>query len=214
MVISAAPISISMKHFLPVLISLFLLPSMVLASSPLLVSQSSDFSSDVRDFSAGQTIYVKIETDNSGDNQKVLNLRDNSYNLLKTYPLNKSGSVYTVSFGAPSGDGYYSLEAKIESSGQNTTSVKTVKVGSVNAASVKVNVNSKTEGQSRAGGSAESGVVENEGNEGNSDKGESPVLSPAPEVQSQTQPGIKQPSKIWHFLTKVLVFVFAPLRIF
>lgn len=123
---------------------LFLLtPTTVIAGSKLIVSPDPNFSSSSTNFNAGQSVYVKLESDAPADGIHQLNLRDNSYNLIQSYNLNKNQNNFTASLAAPSAQGYYSLEAVIESSGRSIKSVKTIKVGSPQNANIKVNV--KTE---------------------------------------------------------------------
>lgn len=116
-------------------------------AAELAVSKSSSFSSSDRDFSGGETIYVNIETSSDAPN-RALNIRDNNYNLINTYSLNKNGNSFTSSLPAPSGDGLYSLEAHIWGSGSDVTSVKTIKVGNANNGSVNVTVHSSVNGSS------------------------------------------------------------------
>ena len=141
-----------MKLLLPTFTSIIALLFMPVVASGVMAanlktSNRADFSTDVRNFNAGETVYVKIDTDNAGDSGKVLNIRDNQYNFLSSVALTKSGNTFSASFSAPSAEGYYSLEAKITSALQNTTSVKTIKIGA-SGESVKVNVNSKVQGES------------------------------------------------------------------
>lgn len=138
-----------MKKYLPLIISVFVLlinPFDTFAAS-LEVSKSSSFSGSDLNFSGGETVHVRLQTDKSGSTQ-VLNIKDNNYSTIKSVNLNKNGSNYSASFAAPSSEGYYSLEAKIEGSGTSVTSVKTIKVGSPNSANIKVNVNSSVRGTS------------------------------------------------------------------
>ncbi|GEM_PF-5728272 len=119
---------------------------MVVAASTMFVSTNSNFSNNVRDFSAGQTIYVKVEANSSGETKRELNLRSNNYDLIKSYNLNKVGeSSFSLNFPAPNTEGMYSLEAKVQSPGKNSTSVKTIKVGNSNS---EVNVNIQTDNDS------------------------------------------------------------------
>lgn len=111
-------------------------------ASSMIISSSSDFASQAEGFLPNQTVYVKVEANNSGETKKELNLRSNSYDFIASYPLTNIGNnVFTASFQAP-GSGYYSLEAKIESHGSNSTSVKTLRVGASTNPSIHVNVNS------------------------------------------------------------------------
>jgi len=136
------------KPLLPLLLFLVTLitPSDIFASS-LEVSKSSNFSESDTNFASGETVYVRVATDKAGSSS-VLSVRDNNYSSIKTINLNRNGDSYTASFSAPSGDGYYSLEAKIKGEGMNVTSVKTIKVGNPTSANINVNVNSSVKGTS------------------------------------------------------------------
>ena len=125
------------------LISVFILglsASVQAGDTSLEVASDSNFSSQTTNFSAGQTIYVRVNANNEGTDKHQLNLRDNQYNLISTYNLNKEGSKFTASLGAPSSEGYYSLEAQIVSAGSNNTSAKTIKVGKPQNANVKISL--------------------------------------------------------------------------
>lgn len=138
-----------MKQLLPILAVMFTLSFLVetaLASSSLEISNTSDFSILSTNFNGGETIYARVETGNDGNDLRVLNVRDNNYSVLNSYILNKEGNYFTATLSTPSQAGFYSLEARIESADSTTTSVKTIKVGSPTNASLKVNVNSRLEG--------------------------------------------------------------------
>src|SRR3990167_11159413 len=99
------------------LISVFILgpsASVQAGDNGLEVASDSNFSSQTTNFSAGQTIYVRVTANNEGTDKHQLNLRDNQYNLISSYNLNREGSEFTASLAAPSSEGYYSLEAQIE----------------------------------------------------------------------------------------------------
>lgn len=136
-----------MKKILPTIFILFFvlltLPFDVFGAS-LEVSKSSSFSSSDLNFSAGDTVYVRVRSGEGSTH--VLNVKDSGYSTIQSVNLNRSGEVYTANFSAPSGEGYYSLEAKIEGSGSSSTSVKTIKVGSPGGADIQVNVNSSVKG--------------------------------------------------------------------
>lgn len=156
-------------------ISLFILVFFASAQAgnvSLEVASDSNFSSQTTNFSAGQTIYVRVTANNEGTDKHQLNLRDNQYNLLKTYNLIKDGSKFTASLPAPSSEGYYSLEAQIVSAGSNNTSVKTIKVGQPQNANVKVSVKENTSGSSQ---NTEGKV------EGQKDEDQIEEVSPTPE---------------------------------
>ena len=150
------------------------------------VASDSNFSSQTINFSAGQTIYVRATANNEGTDKRQLNLRDNQYNLIQSYNLNKEGSKFTASLPAPSSEGYYSLEAKIESSSSVNTSVKTIKVGKPQNANVKVSVNEKSSGISQ------SPQAEVNGSE---DENQIEEVSPSPESSPQTEVFQQQPQE-------------------
>lgn len=116
-------------------------------SSSLEIASDQNFARTTEDFTAGQTIYVQIKTDNDGKDKRQLNLRDNQFGLLNSYTLSKNGDKFWGSLVTPQTEGYYSLEAQIESGGNVTTSVKTIRVGSPANASVQVNIKSQVQGQ-------------------------------------------------------------------
>jgi len=140
---------ISLLKALPIFILFFLISPAVNAKSSLEVASDANFSSQTTEFGSGQTIYVRIQADNDGAIKHQLNLRDNQYNLLQSYTFAKTNeNQFSISLIAPQDEGYYSLEAQIESAGANTTSVKTIKVGSPAGSSVRVNVKNNVNGQS------------------------------------------------------------------
>ena len=136
------------------------------------IATDANFASQTLNFSAGQTIYVRVTADNSGDSSSVLNLRSNLYNLLATYQFSKTGTnpyQFTVNFPAPGASGNYSLEANIESNGSVVNYVRTIEVeGSNSDQSANSQVNVK---------------VENKVNTGNQ-------TSPTPGVEGVYTPGV------------------------
>ena len=136
------------------------------------IAADAGFTNQTLQFSAGQTIYVRVTANNSGDTKSVLNLRDNLYNLLATYGFSKTGSnpyQFTVNFPAPGASGNYSLEANIESNGSVVNYVRTIEVeGSNSDQSANSQVNVK---------------VENKVNTGNQ-------TSPTPGVEGVYTPGV------------------------
>ena len=150
------------------------------------VAQDSNFASQTINFSAGQTIYVRVNANNEGTDKHQLNLRNNQYNLIQSYNLNKEGFKYTASLPAPSSEGYYSLEAQIVSAGSNNTSVKTIKVGQPQNANVKVSVNESSSGTSQSPQAEVKGVE---------DEDQSPYLSPSPESSPQTEVYQEEPKE-------------------
>ena len=170
-------------------ISLFALvffASIQAGDTSLEIASDSNFSSQTINFSAGQTIYVRVNANNEGTDKHQINLRNNQYNLIQSYNLNKEGFKYTASLQAPSSEGYYSLEAQIVSAGSNNTSVKTIKVGQPQNANVKVSVNESSSGTSQSPQAEVKGVE---------DEDQSPYLSPSPESSPQTEVYQEEPKE-------------------
>ena len=170
-------------------ISLFALvffASIQAGDTSLEIASDSNFSSQTINFSAGQTIYVRVNANNEGTDKHQLNLRNNQYNLIQSYNLNKEGFKYTASLPAPSSEVYYSLEAQIVSAGSNNTSVKTIKVGQPQNANVKVSVNESSSGTSQSPQAEVKGVE---------DEDQSPYLSPSPESSPQTEVYQEEPKE-------------------
>lgn len=116
--------------------------------SGLITATDANFASQTDNFTAGQTIWIKVDANSEGSQKRQLNLRDNIYNLLTSYSLELIGNnQFKTSFSAPNSTGYYSLEARIESPGSVSTSVKTIKVGNPQNSNINVKVESKSEGQ-------------------------------------------------------------------
>lgn len=128
----------------------FLVSTKIAEASSMQVAADSNFSNQITEFSAGQTIYVQVSANNDGSSKHQLNIKDNAYNQIAAYNLSKNGNEFSANFSAPNNEGYYSLEAQIESSGSKSTSVKTIKVGKPQNANVSVNLQTKVEGQNIA----------------------------------------------------------------
>lgn len=170
-----------------------LAPSPVLAGSNLIVSSDASYLSSTTNFIAGQNLYVKLETDASADGVHQLNLRDNGYNLIQTYNLSKNGNSFSTSLAAPYSQGYYSLEAVIESAGTSVKSVKTIKVGSPQNANIKVNVKSSqsTSSNTSMDSNPESPSTQNEGSgsEGSPQPSQTPSLPEPQEAENGSLTG-------------------------
>ena len=125
-------------------------------ASELTISKTADFSNPTTSFSSGETVYVRISANSDGSKKHDLNLRDNNYNLISTYNLeklheqseynlqNQGNNQFLGSLTAPQDSGLYSLEARIESESSVTSSVRTIKVGSSTNSNVKVQVKVNT----------------------------------------------------------------------
>lgn len=182
------------------LFSLIVVANVQAGDNGLEVSADSSFSSQTINFSAGQTIYVRTTAENDGADKRQLNLRDNQYNVLKSYTLSKDGSTFSASLSAPSSEGYYSLEARIESADSVNTSVKTIKVGNPQNANVKVSIKENKSPVSESNDDGEAVLGEGENQD------QSIAISPSPEVSPSPQVFEEEPEKS-NFWTPVFNFV-------
>ncbi|MBI3282644.1 hypothetical protein HYZ70_01035 [Candidatus Curtissbacteria bacterium] len=161
----------------------------VSSSSALEIARDSTFSNKTNEFSAGQTVYVRVTSEVSGSTKRELNLRDNSYNLITAYGLSSAGgNQYTASFAAPNTAGIYSLEARLESDGSVVNLVQTIEVGGNGNSNSTVSVN-----------------INNEVNTGGEVKSSKSGISPSPEATPSSNPEDKESfwgsiwNKIWAF---------------
>lgn len=174
-----------LKILLTTISLLVISTSYVSAGSDLIVSPNSDFSSQKDNFTAGETIYVKVSANSDGSRKKDLNVRDNQYKLLSTYSLNHTGNNnFQTSIPAPANSGYYSLEARIEAEGSVSSSVKTIKVGNASSSSVSVDVDVSSNGQQVLSNTKTANV-----NVTTSPKSPSPAPSLSPYDEPTTLPG-------------------------
>lgn len=176
-------------------------------SDDLTISPNSDFSAPTENFSAGQTIYVKVNANSQGTNKHDLNLRDNSYNLISTFNLeNVSDNTFKGSLPAPQNSGYYSLEAKVESPGANTTSVKTIKVGESTNSNVNVHVNIKSSGENVTSSNSTTSHTSTSQTLKSEEPSPSPTPVPSPTPTEQISQPEVQGVKDTNFLEKIKVF--------
>lgn len=122
-----------------------------LASSSLEISTTSNFTSLSTNFAGGQTIFVRLASDLPEFSESKLNLRDNGYQLINSFPLQKDGDYFKATIPSPYETGYFSLEGIVKHEGSIATSVKTIKVGNPTSANVRVNVNSSSQGSTILG---------------------------------------------------------------
>lgn len=104
------------------------------------IASDSNFSNKTASFSAGQTIYVRVTTDNDGADSHNLNVRDSNYNLITSHQFSRTGNQFITSFSIPQKEGTYSLEADIKSGGSVANYVQTIQVGQGSQSSSGVNV--------------------------------------------------------------------------
>jgi len=137
-----------------------------ISGSSMEIASDASFANQTLEFNAGQTIYVRVTTENDGSDKHVLNLRDNNYSLITTYSMAKSGDQFLVNFPAPQNSGIYSLEANIVSSGSVANFVKTIEVGEGGSnnsqVSVKINNQVNTDNQVNTGNQSSSTSEESE----------------------------------------------------
>lgn len=119
------------KNFFPFLI--FLLPISSLrplaeTAAPIIFSDPA-YSQPNHNFSAGETIYVKVVAGN-GEKQKVLRLLNDGKQEITRYIFNQSGNVYTINFSAPEKEGIYYIDVRIEGEGSSFASQQNINIGS------------------------------------------------------------------------------------
>src|SRR3989338_692653 len=59
------------------------------SGSSMEIASDASFANQTLEFNAGQTIYVRVTTENDGSDKHVLNLRDNNYSLITTYSMTR-----------------------------------------------------------------------------------------------------------------------------
>ncbi|OGD86755.1 hypothetical protein A2Z23_02770 [Candidatus Curtissbacteria bacterium RBG_16_39_7] len=119
------------------------------------IFKDANYSSSTLNFSVGEKIYVRVESDNSGDTKRELKLRDNFYKEISTFGFSRESSapyIYKVSFSAPSSAGYYSLEATIQSGGSVDKLVQTIRVGEMSNAQIKTDIRTQVNTGSKVSG--------------------------------------------------------------
>lgn len=109
------------------------------SKSNLIISPNSTFTPEEINFSPGQKIFLKVESKNEGTLERTVNLRDNLYQILQTFPLDRvSSGLFQTSFNLPNDPNFYSIETVLREEGSVSKLVKTVKVGSPKEAKVKI----------------------------------------------------------------------------
>lgn len=201
------------KKLLIILSLIFLSLSPSVQAADLTVSPNSDFSNPTTNFSAGQTIYVKISADSDGSKKHEVHLKDNQSNTINTYNMESAGgNQFRGSLSAPQNSGYYSLEARIESEGSVTSSTKTIKVGETNNSNsnVKVHVNVNTSGQNILGNSKTSSPspIPSPTSDASPtpDQEESTEPSPSPDESQPIQKSFFE--KVFSFFDRLFVNIF------
>lgn len=108
--------------------------SSVLPKTQIIFSDSS-YTQSTHNFSAGQTVYLRIENSGCGCTQKILRVLDNNKNEISQLTFDRAGAspyVFTASFSAPATEGIYYVDIKIEGSGSSYANQQNINVtGSV-----------------------------------------------------------------------------------
>lgn len=144
--------------------------------TPAIIFSDPDFTQATHQFSPSQTIYLKIETLGSGDQEKTARLLDAQKNQIQAITLNQAGSgpfVFTASLAAPSNPCTYYLDIKIKSQSFSYASQQNLQVGE-QSGSVSVLSEAVSEVNQTVGGT-ESLI--------------SPSPFPSPEEKTQAPPG-------------------------
>lgn len=93
------------------------------------------------DFNPNQTIYYKLEISGSGEKQRQLRLLDSNKKEITTRVLNQMGNypfTYTASLSAPSKEGIYYIDIKIEGEDFSFASQENINVGKNTSTSPKI----------------------------------------------------------------------------
>jgi hypothetical protein len=112
------------------------------------ISSNSSYSPTTQDFSAGQTIYIRVKFDTDYQNVN-LKLDDNNSKTLKTIAMTGvATNTYVGSITAPSDQNYYLIRIEASSGeGKKSTTVRTIKIGEPQSASLNVNIENKANGE-------------------------------------------------------------------
>lgn len=120
---------------------LFFATALASVSLGMTITKDSSYSQLSREFSPGETVFVRVESKNPGLDRREITLRDNQYGVIQAFIPQRSGFgpySYTTNFPAPQDSGFYSIESRIENDGSSDVDVQTIKVGKVTNAQVKV----------------------------------------------------------------------------
>lgn len=102
------------------------------------------YTKPTHNFSAGQMVYVKVESAIGGDKEKTLRVLDSEKKEIKRINLNQAGNIFTTSFPTPNTSGVYYVDIKIEdSSGSKFASQENINVGETSG-SVSAEAEAKT----------------------------------------------------------------------
>lgn len=95
------------------------------------IFSDSNFSQATHNFNPGQTVYIKVNTTSTGDQQKILRFLDSNKNEIAQYIFNRSGDgeyIYTISFNVPNISGIYYVDIKIQSESNNVAIQENINV--------------------------------------------------------------------------------------
>jgi len=131
--------------FLPLLLTV----KPIFADSQMEIFSDPNFSSATTQFIPGETVHIKIESDDPGEKTRQIKLKDNQYRDISTFQLSRESNapyIYKVSFSTPQDPGFYSVEATIASESSQNKLVKTIQVGGSSNVNTKINVKAEVQG--------------------------------------------------------------------
>lgn len=120
------------------------------SSLGMVIAKDSNFSEISREFSQGETVFVRVQSSNPGMNKREITLRDNKYAVIQSFTPQRSGFgpySFTASFAAPQTPEFYSIESRIETAGSSDVDVKTIQIGKSSSANVNINTKISQKGQ-------------------------------------------------------------------
>lgn len=144
------------------------------------------FTQEKINFKSGDTVYVKVETSISGEDEKSLRLLDWQKQKVSDLPLEKTDFGFKSSFAAPAQDGVYYLNLRLRTGGSTFSAERNINVG-------------KAEGGVRSEVSSKTSINADEFDEG-------PTPSPAP-TKTQIPKEIPSPPNLTDFINKFFGFL-------
>ena len=156
----------------------------------------SSFSQPTHNFSSGQTVYLRLETSGSGDQEKTLRLLDSAKKELRKIILDQSGQgpfVFTATFLAPNDPGVYYLDIKINSGqGFSLAVQENINIGAQDS---QVTVTTEAEA-----------VVESSTPE-DGDEVKEPIFSPTPSSPPKSDVSLPEPKNPPSLIESLVIWV-------
>lgn len=100
------------------------------------IFSDASYSTATNVFSAGQTIYIKAETEISGSSRRDVSILDSSKKEVSKFQLQIASGYFFASFPAPSEEGTFYIDIKIEGNGGNWAYQSNIAVGKTSSSSV------------------------------------------------------------------------------